>query len=104
MKYIKSYESHEISEMKENHKAEFKDYVIYKHGDNLLVYKIAHEGYWSTKIEQLYKYTKNILSVNKLYDNMYTDVLKHNIVYQSDSLQDCLEILPSLSNAEKYNL
>ena len=111
MKYIKTYESSN----------ELKEYLLIK---NKYSINIIHN---KTNIDQYYingypeeEYPKNVwinfeyeysfypdLSPKKIeVGNMFAKIenAKQNLIYQSDNLQDCLDMLETLKSATKYNL
>ena len=47
---------------------------------------------------------KNSLDLNNSDNINYTGYSEKNIVYQSDNIQECIDMLPLLANTSKYNL
>ena len=115
MKHIKNFESVDLN---------IKKYIIWDtrigSPDNgvlliLEVLDIKHsisEGY-RIKYSFLYRFRKkdnsledmkNSLDLNNSDNINYTGYSEKNIVYQSDNIQECIDMLPLLANTSKYNL
>jgi len=101
MKYIKEFENN----------TNLKEYVIWKVGFVLVILKVipSHDLY-ITFFERLWIYHPNAivdpLTVSSGVFRYNTIQIKDHVVYQSDSISECmnLDLLSSLINANKYNL
>jgi hypothetical protein len=108
MKYLKSYENINIP---------LKKYVIWKQDTDLEVFEVTDKiEKWDTDkviiINILYKFKLGKIepvSLNKRptagldLTNLQNNI-KNFCIYQSDNLQDCLDILEILDTSNKYNL
>jgi len=102
MKYIKQYD---------NHQTDLKKYVIWHYKedniDDLEILEIVIFDGQSYFTQSLYsiednkliekKFKQLILAISPKDVNLY-------IVYTSDNLQDCIDMILILKNVEKYNL
>jgi len=105
MKHVKIYEKHYFNELKKylvfdirNLEYEEGDFAILETKTYLQVHNCLHTT-------QLYSYCEGELSPKKdnnfrIFESDSRDLIK----YESDSLQDCLDNLLLVSNAEKYNI
>jgi hypothetical protein len=120
MKYIKAYENvgDKIPELKK--------YVIWKstkvnnlleiipNKNNTIVKKPRkNEQYDTIKVKHLYncnakgeilKPNLNAGKTTGLLKDDFENSIRNYLLYQSDSLQDCLDIMPLLVTSDKYNL
>lgn len=101
MKYIKKYEKVE----------RFRDYIILNNPSHLLLFKLKDFSQNTTTVQKLYVYDKQnqktIELVNMSGENFNqgeTQRIEPKIIYQSNDLQECIDRLPILANAMKYNL
>ena len=105
MKYIKKFETN----------TNLKKYVVWKVGFVLVILEVRSRivGYEkSTNIffERLYIYRPDanielLRELTGIYEFSDNEIKEH-VVYQSDNLEDCLDLdlLSALLNSEKYNL
>ena len=105
MKYIKSFEN--INDEDD------RFYIIFDRSDKLLIFEIT-PAVFSEDINvknflQLFEYDKKYNKIHKSesdigefdYENLSK---KQNILYKSNNLQDCIDNLPLINGANKYNL
>lgn len=107
MKHLKTYENTITTE----YEPDLSKYIIWSTPkDSPVFYQIVEiisKFEKTARIKILYTYTieKNKLTVENM--NPYTkeyDIIKKSIVYQTDTLEDALDILPKLNTTQKYNL
>ena len=100
MKYIKTYEA--LAK-------KFKKFLIIASKENEYKYHIIRndgpskpfENYMTVKI--IYKFTdeNNFIKTNIKFFIKYNEL---NILFQSDTLKDCVEMIPIMNNVQKYNI
>ena len=113
MKYIKTYETYEIINLKKyiiiyNEHRNKKIYIWETHKSDKGVYiKFMYVYYLGDKKiddyyipNKIYKEETNF----QYFTSVQFDLFKNNIIYLSDNLQECLDILPVILNSNKYNL
>ena len=97
MKYIKTFEN----------KYEFLKYVILKHCGDIFIVKILSSS-WYIIFKKLYKYENDELIENDYFDevkyNYDFEFIINNTLFQSDNLQECIDIIPDILATKKYNL
>ena len=107
MKHLKTYENTITSE----YEPDLSKYIIWATPkDSPHFYQIIEviskfENIARIKILYTYTIEKNKLTVEDM--NSYTkeyDIIKKSIVYQTDTLEDALDILPRLNTTQNYNL
>lgn len=111
MKYIKTYNEN-ISSLKD-----YKKYIIIKAKHKNLPYDLPlllmevisiNENKNSIYYIQHYEYKNNrINKVSTIYTRkeiMYNMTDKWEVLYTSDNINECLDMLPILNNTNKYNL
>lgn len=118
MKHIKEYESNnEISN--DDFKAELKHYLVwYNSNKKTRILEALKDleasrdnGEPCCRVKYLYKY---YIETKELFDESNKDIDKNlsidrptvldRLLYQSDNLQDCIDMLPILSITNNYNL
>lgn len=108
MKYLKKFE---------NIKDEYKKYVIYKsiHKsiDYLFILEVINQNEHFINVRKLYRYYNEytgdsfgIIGLEELdrATLKFTPERMNDVIYQSDNMQDCLDVLPELISAIKYNI
>jgi hypothetical protein len=112
MKYIKTYEKTQTPEQKEIQDS-LKNYVIWQSPNKhfpptmYIIVEIINKYYHSARINILYLYDIEKDSLKTEARNPYFkeyDIIQKDIVFQSNDLQECLDILPILNTSDKYNL
>ena len=106
MKYIKSFES-TMAEFASN----IEKYIVWKFPSNLFVLEVINVTNSYITCLRLYKMSissRQILKSDKDEFEFSIETAKDRIIYQSDNLQEVLDILPELpdisDNVNKYNL
>jgi hypothetical protein len=104
MKYIKSFES-----TIEDEPIITKKYILVKDKKDIHAYILEIYNVSNTLInfKQLYYLDNDHLTQNRHKPNHMTikELFKYNsIIYQSDNLQDCIDLMKTLINSIKYNL
>jgi len=101
MKYIKKFESNNFDNI--------KNYIVWKFPTNLIVLKVTNVT--NTQITCLRLYIMPISSLNILKSDKSEFILSADsdrLIYQSDNLQEVLDILPELpeinNNINKFNI
>jgi hypothetical protein len=99
MKHVKSYEA--IKDGFSN----YKKYIIGRRENNDLV--IIEVG--KDEIKRIYSYNENKLLVEEFFkinrkDVNFDEEIKPYILFTTNDLKKCIDILPTLINSEKYNL
>jgi len=130
MKYLSPYDILIQSKTKKLIKLlDLEEYIIYSSGfgrtskdqepdySTFLILKIIkitedHDNMLNTNdykltVKSLYSYDSSMetpkkMTGNTMLDNYYN--MKKRIVYKSNSLEDCLNIVPSLLSTNKYNI
>lgn len=108
MKHIKTYEVLR-SELK------LDKYIIWKSSLALNIFKVLRSSNQSTLLlERLYMYSEKGLEKAPFekYDEIITlqiDDVMENVIYsyiefQSNSLQECIDIIPTIIDSNKFNL
>ena len=106
MKYLKTFESEiDFTKLKkyiivqEKNKSQSAKYIL----NVIEIFKIRQYPD-KIKVKQLYSYD------DKLKKEIFTDTFifekmeKYNILYQSDNIEECINILPTLGELNKYNI
>lgn len=95
MKYIKKFENNQ-----------FKKYIIfyYDHFLSLEILEVNSVQKDMIITSELYSYKDNKLTKEKGHDFAVMNDSYDQILYQSDSLEECIDIIPSIYNSNKYNL
>jgi len=101
MKYIKLFESITNS-------SEFKNYLVYKVNNDIYfilqyIYNISNYEVITKKCYLYSKILNNTVFQKGAYCFNTPDNVK-NIIYQSDDIEDCISVLPTLQDIEKFNL
>lgn len=102
MKYLKTYEKYKESD--------FKKYFIGTLFDSLAIFNIiemSNKNMAEIKILLIYNKTNDEIKEFKGGEESYKkslDIIKNKILFQSDNIQDCIDIIPILSDTIKYNL
>jgi len=103
MKYLKTFESN---------KYDFKTYLLYKVNPD--IYFILKFVRLNGTLRDTYITTNKCYSYSKILNNLvpqhagyrleYSDDNIKDIIYQSDNIQDCLDVIHTLKDTEKYNI
>ena len=114
MKHLKTYE--DISYFNFANATELKQYFVIKYiapgnttptAFNIYKLKEVFQDIKYLRATQIYKYTTIDGKLNKTNEELHffsiTDINK-KLVYQSDNLQDCLDIYETIIAAKKYNI
>lgn len=110
MKYIKSYESIDINNIKK--------YIIYKPDNSLqldkdknkwlFIYLILNINNDYTTLLRVYRYniSEEKLLEEKMSEELFVPIpaFSNRILFTSDNINECIEMLPLISNTNKYNL
>lgn len=98
MKYIKTFEK----------KISLKEYVVINHEYTYMILRINEISKDTVSYTPLYIFNKlnnNGAFILKGTDSKYYgEQLNDIIVFQSNNLSECIEILPALNKMKKYNL
>jgi hypothetical protein len=93
----------------ENFNSEFKRYFIADLLNSLAIFEIIYIQGKTVTIKVLYIYVDDINGVRPFkgkkgaYDKSL-DVIRPKILFMSDDLQECIDIIPTISYSKKYNL
>lgn len=110
MKYIKSYESIDINNIKK--------YIIYKPDNSLqrdkdkdkylFIYIILNINNDYTTLLRVYRYNipEEKISDVGISDEIFvpTDTIINRILFSSNDVEECIKMLPLVANTNKYNL
>lgn len=103
MKFIKEYED----------LAELKKYVVWKGKDpNIyifeILFKFTDDNGVKYRIDHHYTYNKYMkkLDIDNIYNDGSISYIKHHekVLYTSNDIKECIDMIPLLINANKYNL
>ena len=81
-------------------------YIIWKDNDDTLVISETKKNlYNTTHCKLLYTYkNEKLKKINHKNLGIKFNIIKNFILYQSDNLKNCLNIISTLSDTNKYNL
>jgi len=88
---------------------DFKSYIIWKGKKIFMILSVIQVTENHLKFKKLYNYYGNG-KIEKIRDEQAMsiyhnyDQIKRHIVYESDNLQDCIDMLSDIDIAIKYNL
>jgi hypothetical protein len=86
---------------------DFKSYIIWKSKKIFMILSVIQVTEYHLKFKKLYIYSNGKLEKirNEKIDIFHNyDQIKRHIVYESDNLQDCIDMLSDIDIAIKYNL
>ena len=118
MKYIKKYEQKKLPKLDK--------YLVWKDFDKNKIFRLLENTYELRKsidgnydiiaVNHLYNYNCDSDDLSKItsesnsrtsgliFDDEIENTINKFLVYQSNDLQDCIDILPILATQQKYNI